>query len=187
MSFRLDRTAHHAGTHEQAAHYHASHQPATPAERLRAAAYLNAWPMATTSTTRPGSTGRLLLRVSTPTAMGSLFNPDFQDFLQALRLHEVRYVLVGGYSVIMHGYSRTIGILDLWVEKPAGNYERLTKAFHHFGMPVFDMTAHNFLQNPAWTCSPSAGRRSLLTSSPNSKGLNFLKLMLLLPMLSKMG
>ena len=41
ISFHLDRTAHHAGTHEQAAQYHASHQPATPAERLRAAAYLN--------------------------------------------------------------------------------------------------------------------------------------------------
>jgi hypothetical protein len=41
MSFRLDRTAHHAGTHEQAAQYHARHQPATPAERLLAAAYLN--------------------------------------------------------------------------------------------------------------------------------------------------
>lgn len=41
MSFRLDRTAHHAGTHEQAAQYHASHQPATMAERLLAAAYLN--------------------------------------------------------------------------------------------------------------------------------------------------
>ena len=81
--------------------------------------------------------------------MGNLFNPDFQDFLRALRLHEVRYVLVGGYSVIMHGYSRTTGDLDLWVEKSADNYERLVKAFHAFGMPVFDMTAHNFLHNPA--------------------------------------
>ena len=41
MPFRLDRTAHHAGTHEQAVQYHARHQPATPAERLRDAAYLN--------------------------------------------------------------------------------------------------------------------------------------------------
>ena len=81
--------------------------------------------------------------------MGNLFNPDFQDFLRALRLHEVRYVLVGGYSVIMHGYSRTTGDLDLWVEKSAENYQRLVSAFHDFGMPVFDMTAHNFLHNPA--------------------------------------
>lgn len=41
MPFRLDRTAHHAGTHAENAQYHARTQPATPAERLRAAAYLN--------------------------------------------------------------------------------------------------------------------------------------------------
>ncbi|RZJ87243.1 MAG: hypothetical protein EOO60_12405, partial [Hymenobacter sp.] len=41
MSFRLDRTAHNAGTHEQATHYHASQQPITLDERLSVAAYLN--------------------------------------------------------------------------------------------------------------------------------------------------
>ena len=41
--------------------------------------------------------------------MGIIFNQDFRDFLVALRRHEVRYVLVGGYSVILHGYSRTTG------------------------------------------------------------------------------
>ncbi len=81
--------------------------------------------------------------------MSNLFNADFQDFLRAFRLHDVRYVLVGGYSVILHGYSRTTGHLDLWVEKSAENYARLTQAFADFGMPVFDMTAHNFLDNPA--------------------------------------
>ena len=40
MTFRLDRMAFHAGTHEQNAQYQAAQQPATPAERLRAAAYL---------------------------------------------------------------------------------------------------------------------------------------------------
>ncbi|SDY50165.1 hypothetical protein [Hymenobacter psychrophilus] len=41
MSFRLDRTAFHAGTHEENARYHAQQQPSTMEERLRAAAYLN--------------------------------------------------------------------------------------------------------------------------------------------------
>jgi hypothetical protein len=81
--------------------------------------------------------------------MANLFNDDFQDFLRALWQQEVRYVLVGGYSVILHGYSRTTGDLDVWVEKTAANYEQLTKAFFAFGMPVFDMSAHNFLENPA--------------------------------------
>ena len=41
MSFRLDRTAFHAGTHAEAEAYHRQQQPATMADRLRAAHYLN--------------------------------------------------------------------------------------------------------------------------------------------------
>lgn len=41
MEFRLDRTAFHAGTHEETERYHAQHQPETMAARLWAAAYLN--------------------------------------------------------------------------------------------------------------------------------------------------
>lgn len=81
--------------------------------------------------------------------MANLFNADFQDFLRALRQCEVRYVLVGGYSVILHGYSRTTGDLDIWVERTADNYEQLSRAFQVFGMPTFDMTSYNFLHNPA--------------------------------------
>ena len=80
--------------------------------------------------------------------MGNIFNEDFHDFLDALRRHRVRYVLVGGYSVILHGYGRTTGDLDIWVEKTSGNYQLLAQAFHDFGMPTFDMTAENFLDNP---------------------------------------
>jgi hypothetical protein len=39
--FRLDRTAFHMGTHEETERYHAQNQPATFADRLKAAAYLN--------------------------------------------------------------------------------------------------------------------------------------------------
>ena len=45
--------------------------------------------------------------------MGNTFNQDFQDFLAALHASGVRYVLVNGYSVILHGYSRTTGDLDI--------------------------------------------------------------------------
>ena len=41
MSFRLDRTAFHAGTHAETEAYHRAQQPETLAERLRAAMYLN--------------------------------------------------------------------------------------------------------------------------------------------------
>jgi predicted nucleotidyltransferase len=75
-----------------------------------------------------------------------IFNEDFQDFIRALNEQEVAYILVGAYSVILHGYARTTGDLDIWVHPTAENYQRLVKAFHQFGLPVFDMTLTKFLQ-----------------------------------------
>ena len=41
MPFRLNRTAFHAGTHAETEAYHRAQEPATLAERLRVAMYLN--------------------------------------------------------------------------------------------------------------------------------------------------
>jgi hypothetical protein len=41
--------------------------------------------------------------------MGNIFNEDFHDFISALGRSEVEYVLVGGYSMILHGYSKNTG------------------------------------------------------------------------------
>jgi hypothetical protein len=77
--------------------------------------------------------------------MGNIFNPDFQEFLLALNKNEVNYVLVGGYSVIYHGFPRTTGDLDLFVEVSKSNYQKLVQAFEQFQMPTFDMTEDSFL------------------------------------------
>jgi predicted nucleotidyltransferase len=82
--------------------------------------------------------------------MGNIFNSDFRDFIAALNNNQVRYILVGGYSVILHGYSRTTGDMDLWVERTKENYLNIKKAFEEFIMPVFDMTEENFLHHPNW-------------------------------------
>lgn len=45
--------------------------------------------------------------------MSNIFNEDFRDFLAAFNKAEVKYILVGGFSVILHGYSRTTGDMDI--------------------------------------------------------------------------
>ena len=82
--------------------------------------------------------------------MGNIFNEDFRDFISALNDNEVKYILVGGYSVILHGYPRTTGDMDIWVERTTENYSRIVLAFRQFKMPVFDMTEDNFLHHPNW-------------------------------------
>ncbi|WP_339707858.1 hypothetical protein [Algoriphagus aquimarinus] len=82
--------------------------------------------------------------------MGNIFEDDFRDFLNALNNQGVEYILVGGFSVIIHGYPRTTGDMDLWVRKTEYNYIKLVEALYEFGMSVFDMTQENFLNHKEW-------------------------------------
>ena len=102
--------------------------------------------------------------------MGNIFNEDFRDFIKALNQNEVKYILVGGYSVILHGYPRTTGDMDVWVERTPINYTCLSKAFSAFGMPMFDMNETNFLTHPNWDVFRRRGR--LFDSSPGNTGFS---------------
>ncbi len=75
----------------------------------------------------------------------SIFHEEFLAFLDALNQAHVKYILVRGYSVILHGYNRSTGDMDVWIKPDAENYARLKQAFNLFQMPVFDMTEDKFL------------------------------------------
>ncbi|CAN5912026.1 hypothetical protein BH11BAC7_BH11BAC7_03130 [soil metagenome] len=78
--------------------------------------------------------------------MGNILNEDFADFLVSLNEARVDYILVGGYAVIYHGYNRTTGDMDVWVNPSKENYNKLLVAFSAFGLSAFDMTEQNFLE-----------------------------------------
>lgn len=65
----------------------------------------------------------------------NILNDDFKDFFVFLNQYEVEYIVVGGYAVIVRGYSRSTGDIDIWVNKTLENFERLQKAIQHFGLP----------------------------------------------------
>jgi len=105
--------------------------------------------------------------------MANIFHEDFRDFLDALNKAYVRYILVGGYSVVLHGYSRTTGDMNLWIERTSENYNRIIKAFHIFGMPLFDMTESNFLSHPIWDVFTFGTPPVAIDIMVNIEGLNF--------------
>ena len=107
--------------------------------------------------------------------MGNIFNEDFRDFISALNDTNVKYILVGGYSVILHGYSRTTGDMDIWVDRTAENYSKLLLAFHQFKMPVFDMTEDNFLHHPDWDVFTFGTPPVAIDLMVKIKGLDFEK------------
>ncbi|MFQ5572096.1 MAG: hypothetical protein ACE5G0_20660 [Rhodothermales bacterium] len=54
-----------------------------------------------------------------------ILNPDFREFIALLNAYEVRYLIVGGYAVALHGHPRYSKDINIWVEGEQDNAERL--------------------------------------------------------------
>ncbi len=44
-----------------------------------------------------------------------MLGQDFREFVQLLNKNEVKYLIVGGYAVGIHGHPRYTGDLDIWL------------------------------------------------------------------------
>jgi DNA polymerase II small subunit/DNA polymerase delta subunit B len=62
-----------------------------------------------------------------------MLNQDFKEFIELLNAAEVRYLVVGGYAVALHGYPRYTKDIDIWIERSTQNAERLLSALERFG------------------------------------------------------
>ncbi len=104
--------------------------------------------------------------------MANLFNDDFQDFIEALNIFHVEYILVGGYAVILHGYIRSTADMDVWVNKTADNYIKLKSAYAQFGAPIF--SERDFLGNQydVWGIGVEPNKIEVLNKI---KGVEFLE------------
>lgn len=72
---------------------------------------------------------------------------DFKEFLRLLDDHDVRYLIVGGYAVGFHGYPRSTGDMDVWVETTPENADRLVDVLKEFGFDVPDLEPGLFLES----------------------------------------
>ncbi|HHH49394.1 MAG TPA: hypothetical protein ENK52_00260 [Saprospiraceae bacterium] len=103
----------------------------------------------------------------------NIFNDDFRDFIQALNKAKVKYILVGGYSVILHGFSRSTGDMDIWVEPSSENYKKLSIAFAKFGLPIFEMSLEKFLNTNQFDVFTFGRPPVAIDIMTKLKGLNF--------------
>ena len=55
----------------------------------------------------------------------NLFIEKHQDLLKELLLKKVDFIVIGGYSVIFHGYARSTGDVDLWLRPDNANKLKL--------------------------------------------------------------
>ena len=73
-----------------------------------------------------------------------LQSQDFKELLSILARHEVRYLVVGGYAVMLYSEPRWTKDLDLWIALDARNARAVFAALREFGAPLAGLTESDF-------------------------------------------
>ena len=71
-------------------------------------------------------------------------DPNFSEFIALLNANAVEYLLVGGYAVIVYGYPRFTGDLDIWVRPSEENARKLLKVLQKFGFGSVEIGIKDF-------------------------------------------
>jgi len=61
---------------------------------------------------------------------------DFEDMLELLHRHGVRYLVIGGLAFIYHAKPRYTKDMDLWIGPADANIELANRALADFGSPT---------------------------------------------------
>ena len=73
-------------------------------------------------------------------------NEDFSEFARLLEEAGVRYLIVGGYSVALHGFPRYTGDIDFFVAISLENASKLVDVFDAFGFGELGLCENDFTQ-----------------------------------------
>jgi hypothetical protein len=75
-----------------------------------------------------------------------LANKDFREFIELLNSNGVRFLIVGGHAVALHGYPRFTGDLDVWIATDSENAARVAKVLADFGFGSLKFDAEDFVR-----------------------------------------
>jgi predicted nucleotidyltransferase len=75
-----------------------------------------------------------------------MLNQDFREFIQSLNDNQVRYLVVGGYAVALHGYPRYTKDIDIWIDLTDDNASRMILALEQFGFGSLGLKEQDFLE-----------------------------------------
>jgi len=69
---------------------------------------------------------------------------DYKDLINIFIKKKVKFLLVGGYAVGLHGHPRVTKDLDLWVYANSENAPLVVEALAKFGAPMQDISVQDF-------------------------------------------
>src|SRR6266480_3990026 len=71
---------------------------------------------------------------------------DFLDFISLCNQYNVKYLVIGGYAVGIHGYPRFTKDLDVSIQISEENAEKIVRVINDFGLGSLRLTKEDFLK-----------------------------------------
>ena len=62
-----------------------------------------------------------------------IFDEDILLLWKCLHQNDVRYIMIGGFAINLHGYSRATKDIDIWIEDTLNNRKKLRTALKEQG------------------------------------------------------
>ena len=75
-----------------------------------------------------------------------MLTPDFKEFIRSLNDNTVRYLVVGGYAVALHGHPRYTKDIDIRLDLDRENARRLVHAIEQIGFGELGLKSDDFLE-----------------------------------------
>lgn len=75
-----------------------------------------------------------------------MINKDFREFIELLNKNNVKYLIIGGYALAIHGYPRYTNDLDIWIWVDNLNAKNIIKSIEQFGFSSLNLSTNDFLK-----------------------------------------
>jgi hypothetical protein len=82
---------------------------------------------------------------------GPVLFEDFKDFIRLCNRYDLRYLVIGGFAVSIHGYPRGTKDLDICIEASEENAVKISQVLRDFGMGSLGLMPDDFLRKGMFT------------------------------------
>jgi hypothetical protein len=72
---------------------------------------------------------------------------DFEEFIELLNKHSVKYLVVGGYVVSFYTFPRNTGDIDIFIEATEDNARKIITVLDEFGFGYLNMSIDDLLKS----------------------------------------
>ncbi|MEO8821491.1 MAG: nucleotidyltransferase [Ginsengibacter sp.] len=76
---------------------------------------------------------------------------DIIEFIELCNKHGVKYMVIGGYAVSIHGHPRSTKDIDVCIEMSEANASKMVQVINDFGFSSLKLNKEDFLKKDSIT------------------------------------